>query len=108
MRFELQRTGKRIKFTDVAIGNPFFAHGKMWTRTSYSGATQMASSGWHASSCSFDLDPWDKYVEYVLYVVEEADLPDAYKRGPVPDLSMMEDLKPEDDPKNYPKEEDDA
>lgn len=92
MTFELRRTGKRVLFDRVPFGNPFFAHGKMWVRISGTGATHMASSDYHASCCSFDIDSCDQHVEYVVYIVDG-----------VPQISderiaRMDDLKPEDFP----------
>lgn len=73
------RTGRLVPFTDVGIGQPFWAHGKVWVRTSYEAATEMTSTpqrnaglrNW-ASTCNFAIDPWDKEVEALLYGLEDA------------------------------------
>lgn len=101
MTYELRRTGKRIEFKRVPIGGPFFAHGKMWTRTSYEAATKMTYSGRHESTCNFTLDPWDEYVEFVNYVVDGVPVLEDER------VAQMDDLKPEDDPANYPKPQED-
>lgn len=62
---ELQRTGKKIKFLDVHIGNPFYAHNTIWIRTSYKGATVLGNSGTHQSACNFTIDECDEFVECI-------------------------------------------
>jgi len=68
---ELVATGERIRFTDVAIGAPFFAHGCFWVRTSYDAGTSMASSQERGQygACNFMQDPKDKFVTAVEYRV---------------------------------------
>lgn len=53
---ELRRTGKKMPFLDVHIGNPFWAHERVWIRTDGDAATELASSGTFASSCNFLID----------------------------------------------------
>lgn len=62
----LKRTGKRVKFTDVGIGAPFFAHRKIWVRTSYDAATVLSDSVSFASTCNFMIDACDRNVDEVV------------------------------------------
>lgn len=39
----LKRTGKKVAFKDLNIGQPFFHHGTFWVRTNYDGATDLAT-----------------------------------------------------------------
>lgn len=66
-RSKLKRTGKKIKFLDVSIGGPFYAHHRIWVRTSYDAATEFGSTagGKHRSCCNFTLDKKDEIVEEV-------------------------------------------
>lgn len=52
----LVRTGQKLPFLDVHIGNPFWAHNRVWIRTSGTGATELASSRTWSSSCDFLID----------------------------------------------------
>ena len=70
MSYELVRTGKRIPFLKLQIGNPFFAHGKVWIRTSYEAATELTYSGCHSSTCNFTIDVEDEIVEIVNVVID--------------------------------------
>ncbi len=66
MRQFLNPTGGKIAFLDVAIGAPFFAHDKIWIRTSYEAATELVSSGNRMGSCcNFTIDECDKIVGFV-------------------------------------------
>lgn len=69
-KFMLVPTGKKMKFTSVSIGNPFYAHGKMWVRTGREAGTELRNSGEHASSCNFTIDACDEYVGSVKYRVD--------------------------------------
>jgi hypothetical protein len=80
MIYELRATGKRIRFLDVSIGNPFAKHGAIWVRTSYDAATKVASSGHHASCCNFVIDPEDEWVEVVNVVIDGDEI--GPKHGP--------------------------
>lgn len=68
------RTGKMVPFLDVNIGSPFFAHDKVWVRTSYEAATELNSTPIRSegklmmsSCCSFTIDECDREVEAVEY-----------------------------------------
>lgn len=63
----LRRSGMLTPFTRVSIGNPFWAHGKVWVRTSYEAATELKPTGQIASCCNFMSDPWDFEVEMMEY-----------------------------------------
>lgn len=63
----LRRTGKLIPFLSISIGNPFWAHGRVWIRTGYTDASELVTSQHHGSCCNFDMDPWDRDVEAVEY-----------------------------------------
>lgn len=79
MKYELIPTGKRIEFLDVSIGNPFAAHGRIWIRTSYEAATELAYSGYHAArTCNFTIEPEDKTVELVNVVIDGKTSGDKY------------------------------
>ena len=52
----IKRTGKMIPFLDVHIGNPFWAHGKVWVRTDGNAASELASTGQWSSCCNFLID----------------------------------------------------
>lgn len=68
---ELKRTGKSIKFLDVHIGHPFYAHNKIWIRTDYPAAAELGDSGSHTSVCNFTIDEEDKVVGEVIMVVKQ-------------------------------------
>jgi hypothetical protein len=51
---EIKRIGEKMAFLDLCIGQPFFAHGRLWTRTSFSAGTELHGS--HSrmnSACDF-------------------------------------------------------
>lgn len=52
----IKRTGKMLPFLDVHIGNPFFAHGRVWVRTEGNAATHLVSTGHWGSACDFLID----------------------------------------------------
>lgn len=71
MKYDLVPTGKAIEFLKVGIGNPFAAHGRIWIRTSYEAATELAYSGYiGARTCNFTLEPEDKIVEMVNVIID--------------------------------------
>jgi hypothetical protein len=70
MNVELVRTGTKIAFLKVGIGNPFYAHNGMWIRIDYDAAKRLAPSDMHASCCSFTIDACDEFVEFVNVIVE--------------------------------------
>lgn len=86
MKYELRATGKRIRFKDVSIGNPFAAHGKMWVRISYEAAMQLAYSGYRASVCNFTIDACDEWVEFVNVIIDGNENPGQYSHSLHPDL----------------------
>lgn len=70
----LVRTGKLVPFRDVGIGQPFWAHDKVWIRTSHNAATQLGTTDMRrygeiylSSCCNFDIDPMDAEVEALTY-----------------------------------------
>lgn len=78
------RTGKMVPFLEVGMGQPFYAHGKVWVRTSYEAATELTSTPIrhggkliHASCCNFVTDECDKNVEAVIY----SRSPERFKSG---------------------------
>lgn len=65
----LKRAGMPLKFNDVMIGQPFFAHGVFWTRISPNGASEIRGSDWvGAKVCDFMCDAPDERGEDVEYV----------------------------------------
>lgn len=71
----LNRTGQQIKFKDVMIGQPFFAHCAFWTRISPNSAAEIRGSDWvGARICDFMCDALDECGEDVEYVKLEANL----------------------------------
>jgi len=52
----IRRTGTRLPFLDVHIGNPFWAHGRLWVRTDGDAATQLVSVGEHGLAANFLID----------------------------------------------------
>ena len=68
--YELRRTGKAISFKTVGIGNPFFAHGKIWIRVDYDAAKQLVPSDMHSSVCNFVIAASDEAVEFVNYYID--------------------------------------
>lgn len=52
----LERTGKSMPFLDVQIGNPFWAHNRVWGRTDGDAATELHDTGEHSSCCNFLID----------------------------------------------------
>lgn len=87
MIYELRATGKRIRFLEVAIGNPFAAHGCIWVRTSYEAATKIAYSGYKAASCcNFTIDECDEWVEFVNVVIDGNEVGEQYGPTLNPDL----------------------
>ena len=64
----MQRTGEKIKFLDVHIGNPFYAHSKVWVRTTYQAAAELGDSGERKSVCNFTIDECDKLVERIKII----------------------------------------
>lgn len=58
MTTAIKRTGKKIAFLDLHIGSPFYAHGGLWVRTSFSAATRLenSESGLYANCCNFLID----------------------------------------------------
>ena len=68
----LKQTGQNIKFKDVMIGQPFFAHGAFWTRISNQAAAKIKGSDWvGATICDFLCDSLDERGEDVEYVILE-------------------------------------
>lgn len=68
----LTKTGQAMKFTDVAIGQPFFAHGVFWTRIGSSAASEIKGSDWvGARVCDFLCDSPYRQGEIVEYVTME-------------------------------------
>ena len=63
----LKRTGKKMKFTDVRQGNPFFAHGQVWIKTDTEAATVLGNSGEFKSCCNFMIDKCDRTVEVIEF-----------------------------------------
>ena len=64
----LRRTRKMVKFTDLCVGNPFFAHGRVWIRIDELSAVALGSSGdYGGSCCDFTLDACDEFVEAIEY-----------------------------------------
>lgn len=68
----IARTGKMVPFLDIGIGSPFWAHDRVWVRTSHEAATELIdtpirSEGKirHASACDFTIDEIDREVEAV-------------------------------------------
>jgi hypothetical protein len=93
MKYELRATGKRIRFTEVMIGNPFAAHGKMWVRTSYEAASELAYSGYRAGSvCNFMTDPEDEWVEFVNVIIDGNEAPEQH--GPSLRPELLDSLEP--------------
>ncbi len=91
--YELRATGKRVKFKGVNIGNPFAAYGKIWIRTSYEGATELAFSGYHASTCNFVIEDQPEDVELVNVIIDGKEVGDPYGVTLNPDLlAKVEDL----------------
>ena len=62
----LRKTGKKVRFLDVSIGQPFYAHNRFWVRISYEGASELRASLCHAATCcNFTIDAEDEFVEEV-------------------------------------------
>ena len=68
----LKRTGRMAPFLSLYMGNPFWAHGKVWIRDSYEAACVLESSGKIASCCNFMIDACDEFVEAIEYETGEA------------------------------------
>ena len=78
----LVRTGVLVPFRDVSIGQPFWAHGKVWTRTSREAASAFGSTNQRVNGfiflgncCNFVIDPIDKMVEALEFRSETAERP---------------------------------
>ena len=85
--YELRTTGKAIEFLKVAIGNPFAAHGRIWIRTSYEAATELAYSGYHAArTCNFTDEEEDRVVEMVNVIIDGKEEGDKHGITLNPDL----------------------
>ena len=69
-KYSLVRTGKIVPFKSVDIGNPFFAHDRVWIRTGREAGTELHGTGERSSSCNFTTDPEDENVESMMYIVE--------------------------------------
>lgn len=74
----LVRTGKLVRFLDTSIGQPFWAHGKVWIRTSYDAATELGGTSQRRygfillhSTCNFLIDPIDTEVEALTYSADQ-------------------------------------
>lgn len=48
-----------IRFSESWIGQPFYAHGKYWTRWDTEAASTMHGSQTHGSACNFMIDAPD-------------------------------------------------
>ena len=69
---QIVRTGKMVPFLEISIGSPFWAHDKVWVRTSYSAATVLGSTPIRSegrmslmSTCNFTIDECDREIEAV-------------------------------------------
>lgn len=66
----LVRTGKLVPFLEVPIGQPFWAHGAVWTRTAYDAATRLEGAATRGSCCNFLIDAIDREVEALDYATQ--------------------------------------
>ncbi len=72
----LRRSDATLLFLNVGIGQPFWAHDKVWIRTDYEAATELGSTGQfnRKSTCNFTLDECDKIVGVVDFYNGETKL----------------------------------
>ncbi len=71
---ELRRTGRMVEFLSISIGSPFWAHNRFWVRTNREVGTELRTTNVSqetkrgVSSCNFNLDECDRFVEAVEIV----------------------------------------
>lgn len=62
----LRATGKMIPFADVHIGQPYYAYGKFWSRSSYNAGTEIRGSDHICSTCNFMTDDDGNHAEIMV------------------------------------------
>lgn len=62
----LTRTGRKVEFKSVHIGQPFVAHDRFWVRFTASAATELHGSLTFGSCCDFTIEDEDRFVEEVV------------------------------------------